>query len=258
MGCAGAIAVDRERRAPRGLHHARGAVQAGRLGAPATSVKRGPPAAEPETQPHNSPLLPTSVLGRPHGLPHTLAAEWQVIPAVTRNTEIPMSPSYYRLLYKLDGRNAFLIWFSNDCDGIVAQDGRMLSFSNDDLLRQFAAQARLVLADETPMPHDLDSVQAWLLCPRRDTIDCSATLSAWNLFGDIARSLPTAGAAFSALDRAHDCIYEKLFFGNNLPAVTPESEHYEPSWSDDEVAALATILDHGLRLLRLVRREVAA
>lgn len=169
-----------------------------------------------------------------------------------------MSLSYYRLLYKLDGRNAFLIWFSNDPDGVVVQDGRMLSFSSDDLLCQFAAQAGLALADETPRLHDLDSVQAWLSCPHRDTIDCSATLSAWNLFGDIARSLPTAGAGFSALDRAHDGIYEKLFFGNNLPAVTPEGEHYEPSWPDDEITAFVAILDRGLRLFRLVRQEVAA
>lgn len=169
-----------------------------------------------------------------------------------------MSPLYYRLLYKMDSRHAFLIWLSDERDGVVVQDDRMPSFSSESSLCRFAAQAGLALVEEAPTLHDLDSVQAWALCPRRETLDCATTLAAWNLFGDITRSLPRAGASFSELDRAHGWIYEKLLFGNNLPAITQEGKRYEPRWSDNEVTALASTLDCGLQLFRLVRLEIPA
>lgn len=169
-----------------------------------------------------------------------------------------MSSLYYPLLYRLDGRDAFLLWCSNDHDGVMAQDGRILSFSSDAALRRFAARHRISLEDEAPTLHDLDAVHTWVGEPRGDTIDCALLLNAWNLFADIARSLPGSGADFSELDRAHDTVYEKLFRGNNLPAVTPEGERYDPEWSYEEVAALTRLLECGLHLLRAVRKEVAA
>lgn len=169
-----------------------------------------------------------------------------------------MSSSYYRLLYALDGRRAFLIWSSNDSDGVVVEEGLVVSFSSEDALRAFAARHRLALVEEEPILHDLDAVQAWVSCPRSETVSCSVALAAWNLFGDIARSLPSAGAGFSEVDRAEDRVYDKLFFGNNLPAVTPVGERYDPAWSAEEVAALARVLERGLRLFRGVRSEVAA
>lgn len=169
-----------------------------------------------------------------------------------------MATSYYRLLYRLDGRSALLIWLSNERDGVLVKDGRVLSFESEELLRRFAAQAAIELVDEPPALHDLDSVQAWVLRPRRETIDCSASLDAWNLFGDVARSLPVAGADFAELDRAHGQIYEKLFLGCNLAAITPAGARHEPEWSGEEMAALAATLGRGLELFRLLRQEVTA
>lgn len=169
-----------------------------------------------------------------------------------------MPPSHHRLLYKLDGQERFLIWFSNDRDGVVVRDGHVLSFSSHGALRGFAVQTGLALAEEPDGLHDLDWVQKWVSSPRADTIDCAAALVAWNLFGDVSLSLAGAGAAFLELDRAHDGLYDKLFAGNNLPAVTPPGEPSTPTWSDDEVTTLAAILAHGLALFRRVRVDFAA
>lgn len=167
-----------------------------------------------------------------------------------------MASLYYRLLYRLDGRDALLIWYSNDRDGVIVHDGCMSSFSSEDALRQFAAQRQLTLVDEVPRLHDLDSVQRWVLCPRGQAMDCATTLAAWNLFSDVACSIPDPGTDFSKIDSEHNDIYEKLFFGNNLPAITPEGAQYDARWSDLEVVALAQILDCGLRFFRSVRRDV--
>jgi len=50
-----------------------------------------------------------------------------------------MSSSYYRLLYELDGQRAFLIWASNDSDGVVVEEGRVVSFPSEGVRREVAA-----------------------------------------------------------------------------------------------------------------------
>ena len=45
-------------------------------------------------------------------------------------------------------------------------------------------------------------------------------------------------------------VYDKLFFGNNLPAMTPPGEHYDPTWSDAEIRILCSVIAAGLHLFR--------
>ncbi len=165
--------------------------------------------------------------------------------------------SYYRLLYQLDGEQAFLLWFSNGSDGVVVRDGRLLSFSDETVLYRFARQYGLNWIDEAPILHDLDEIQRWVLCPRGRTLDCSAVLMAWNLFVDLARSLSDAGLGLLEVDGAHEGLYRKLFFGNNLSAITPEGERYDPTWSGSEVVEIANLLALGLELFRQARDKVA-
>jgi hypothetical protein len=41
-----------------------------------------------------------------------------------------------------------------------------------------------------------------------------------------------------------------VFFGNNLPAMTPPGEHYVPEWDDEEIALLWRIIGQGVDLIR--------
>jgi hypothetical protein len=77
------------------------------------------------------------------------------------------------------------------------------------------------LEGEEPILHDLDSIVAWtkaLGVP----VDCKNALAAWNLFGDVARSIHGKGIAFDRLDS---------------------------KWPPDEIAALAEVLSAGCGLL---------
>jgi hypothetical protein len=51
-------------------------------------------------------------------------------------------------------------------------------------------------------------------------------------------------------------IYHKLFWGNNLPPVTPEGCHFNPEWSRDELAALAGVLSAGLEMFQFHTRPL--
>jgi len=45
-------------------------------------------------------------------------------------------------------------------------------------------------------------------------------------------------------------IHDKLFFANNLPAITPRGASYEPIWSEGEIELLSRIYRFGLAELR--------
>jgi hypothetical protein len=86
----------------------------------------------------------------------------------------------------------------------------------------------------------------------RGELDCNQILSAWNLFGDVARSTGEIGGDFKELDQAHNAVYDKGFYGCNLPSITPEGQRFAPSWSPDELAAIRELMKHGFALFNRV------
>jgi hypothetical protein len=132
---------------------------------------------------------------------------------------VAMTPAYFCLWYRLDHTDGYLIWFSNDQDGVVTQpDGIVPSFRDQEALRAYAASHQLMLEETAPLLHDLDAVARWLRRSLSADVDCDALLTAWNLFGDLAASV---NADFDRDRDRTQRVYEKLFWGNNLPAVTP-------------------------------------
>ena len=166
---------------------------------------------------------------------------------------------YFPLLYRLQGEKSYLIWISNEKDSVaVDSDGFVVSFWDLDSLRQYADLQHYSLETEEPVLHDLDWVATWRMGPG-GPLNCGEALAAWNLFSDVSASIPRRGVAFKALDSQFPLIYDKLFWGNNLPSVTPEGELYIPKWSADEVGSLVEVLTAGLDLfVSVVRRWIPA
>ncbi len=159
-----------------------------------------------------------------------------------------MTHTYYQLSYRLDGMHAYLIWFSNDQDGIsIEPDGTVPSFPDHAGLLTYASAHQLTIDPTPSVLHDLDAIISWLRRPLLADIDCDSVLNIWNLFGDLATSV---GQSFNSDRKCSRRIYEKLFWGNNLPAVTPPGKHYRPIWSDEERLILQEILSEGLMLFR--------
>jgi len=72
--------------------------------------------------------------------------------------------------------------------------------------------------------------------------------NAWNFFIDV-RAVG-ACAAFDRADRKATKCYDKLFWGLNLPAMTPEGKSYEPVWQTAETKLMKDVLRAGLDNLR--------
>ena len=159
-----------------------------------------------------------------------------------------MSSTYYRLWYRLDHTDGYLIWFSNDTDGVVTEsNGTVPSFRDQAALRDYAATQQMTLDAMEPALHDLDVVVHWLSDPQLIEVDCKAFLVAWNLFSDLASSV---NGVFDLDWERTQQVYDKLFWGNNLSPVTPPGEHYIPQWGNDERLVLREILHEGLELFR--------
>lgn len=169
-----------------------------------------------------------------------------------------MKKMYYRCWYRLDSYDRYLIWYNveevdEDLDGVVLDaQGDIPIFDSSDALLSYAQNQNISLVTEEPILHDLDVLAQWSHIKQSSpassaTIDCDAFLSAWNLFADVSRSL---GAHFDSDREKSGEIYMKLFWGNNLPSLTPEGKCFIPTWSEDEEQVINEILSQGLQMFR--------
>jgi hypothetical protein len=105
---------------------------------------------------------------------------------------------------------------------------------------------------ESPAIYDFDGIAAWCSSPVAETIDPVSFLDAWNMLDDALSVRSDVRSLYDVTSRrpGANYIYDKLFWANNLPAVTPLGEHYEPVWSPEEIEMMAQIYRLGLVELR--------
>jgi hypothetical protein len=156
-----------------------------------------------------------------------------------------MKREYYICWYRLDGKDSYLIWFSTDeDDGVfVGESNLSPSFDNTAALRNFAKSNKIKLKKEEPLLIDLDIVKNWLKGTENKVKDYNPFLNAWNLFEDISVS---TNEDFHK-NRNYD-IYERIFWGCNIPAVTPEGESFTPNWTKKELKIIREIMNSGLKI----------
>ncbi len=160
---------------------------------------------------------------------------------------VKMNNEYYNLWFRLDTRDAYLIWFEGEPDGVVIDaDGKVPCFLNNEDLLRYAVSLNLPVKTESPLLHDLDIVASWLVATN-ETVDCKNFLVSWNLFEDVSRSVD---GNFDADRKKTKKIYEKLFWGDETNILTPEGESYIPTWTTRELKIIREVLGKGLSLFR--------
>jgi len=160
-----------------------------------------------------------------------------------------MQRTHYKLWYRYNAVDRFLIWYTNERDGILDFEGCIPSFRTESALLAYADSLSVTVEAEASGLHDFDLVQTWLADPQPHRVNLYVFLDAWNLFGDVARTLPAVGGRFIELDSRLGPLYDKLFWANNLPAMTPEGERFVPEWSTIEIEGFTALLREGLSML---------
>lgn len=169
-------------------------------------------------------------------------------PGLCPHDDSGVSGIWYPLALKADGRILFLMWVSDDwaLDRVLADAGRVISFTDEESAREYALAEHLPLApQEEAHLHDFDSAVRWL--EAGGEADCRLILDVWNLAGDVARGV---SEAFEDRGGALDEVYDKLFFGSNLPSMTPPGEQYQPEWAEEELSLLRARIETAAGLIR--------
>lgn len=151
--------------------------------------------------------------------------------------------TYYRCLIRFRQRDRYALWYTNDVDGFVLRRGKIPVFGSEEELERFAGQQEVVLEPEEPEVHHLDLAAQWVQTGVGAGVNCSVFNSVFNLCLDAAAAL---GQPASWERPEFNRIYDKLFWGCNLPAVTPPGREYVPLWSLEELAILRDVLRKAL------------
>lgn len=159
----------------------------------------------------------------------------------------------YPVWIRLHGVDRGLIWQTDDgmeasgegTDTVLVVDQRIATAPTAEALAELAAQHGLAPEDTEADRLNLDGLEQLLELPASEEI-CTQLLNAWNLYGDIARSL---GATLADDGEEAQRCYDKLFYGNNLPSITPVGEHYRPFFTETEQQLIGGILTRGRAVL---------
>ncbi len=156
---------------------------------------------------------------------------------------------FHAVRNRLYGIYLYIIWYSgeNEDDGVAVDvNGYVPAFRDRTMLHDYARNNELDL--NGLYMYNLGSVEKWLQKPRPATIDCVEFLKAWNLFTDIDNSVKAFN--YDQDQTKTNKVYSKLFWGNNLPPVTPKGRSYEPIWSQEEAHLIQETLVSGFELYR--------
>lgn len=160
-----------------------------------------------------------------------------------------MERSYTICPITIDGNQIFLLFFDNSFSGLYVDESRFAIGSRTlTSLAEFANKTSLPLVSEVGYHRDLGQICSWLDNPSSETLNCSSAIDLWNLGSDYENGCQNRNTDKD--DTEDKDLYEKVFWGCNLPSVTPPGKKYEPIWSDDEISQLITILQRHVDVLR--------
>lgn len=153
-----------------------------------------------------------------------------------------------QLIYQ--AKSCLCVYYSAERDGFLMENGALMTFSSAD-----HAQAYLKTTFPTytrPISVSIfDFTKLRLTANHESTLDPCYILTMWNLIDDLAKSFDMP---FLGQERTEqiDTIYDKLFFGNNLPAINTSGECYIPIFTKAEQKKLDEILWDGLSVVKHV------
>ena len=153
---------------------------------------------------------------------------------------------YYPVQINLNQAIYYMIWYTDEEDGFITEFSKPLLFPDFDELKQYAKNSGLQLEKDLTS-YDFEAVTKWVENPEVK-FECELFLDCWNFFNDLSKSV---GRPFKGnFDTGNTVdVYNKLFYGSNLPAIRKDGEKYIPGWDEKELLRLKTIMEDGLSIL---------
>jgi len=153
------------------------------------------------------------------------------------------SNKYYLVCLNFGFYQRYIIWISNDNDGVVVDNNRkILAFESEISVLDYASEKMLLIEGGVAI-WDVYKLQQWLLEPCGD-FDYELFLNFWNLCTDVSVStnLPFKGDIKSA---TRNRVYDKLF----AVAGPFLSDRSDLILTDNELKILHRVIEDGLKML---------
>jgi hypothetical protein len=167
---------------------------------------------------------------------------------------------FHACSFVLDGTERYFLWYSIEEVGpdpdrvLLDETGQLREFHSLHAVESYAGAEALNLHPTWHARYDFDTLAGWLNEPTIEGIDCERFLSVWNLFDDMLLSTGQHKLLFDGVEAFDEDVYDKLFWGTNPPALTPEGSSYEPIWSAHEMRIIERALAEGFAHFRALRR----
>jgi len=151
----------------------------------------------------------------------------------------------------------YCLWYSDDKDGFYKQDDAIVSFGKKSTLEEFVKKNGLILSeeevpDDNILNYDVDFFCNWLqendACNETPEIACSKFLNLWNIVLDIAHTLDILFYGDEKEGLSID-VYNKLFYGCNLPVLRGAGEIFIPQWDDEDIAELRKVITDCIKII---------
>ena len=165
---------------------------------------------------------------------------------------------YYVLNFLLNGKQLNALWFSDkeNNDLLLSENNKILLFKSNTKIEENS----IMINDSiqyTEFVYNFDKINdenRWVRKAKKSymdkedffEIDNIYILSLWNILKDV---FTTIQIEFIGDDYKYDDIYNKIFFGNNCPSVTPKDKEYIPLWKIKEINSIKKVINEGIIVL---------
>lgn len=155
-----------------------------------------------------------------------------------------ISKEFYIVKFIIEQKEYYTFWYTDDTDGFLLESNdKLKSFTSEKEAKYFVENNGFKLDDEIIL------VSSDILNRlKTEEIDCNLILTYWNIMSDLAQSVHSQFLGDSR-DNVIQSIYNKLFYGCNLPALKKEGEDFLPEWNENETKWIAKIIDNGFNLI---------
>ena len=158
---------------------------------------------------------------------------------------------FYPVVFRLHHADYHCLWFTDEKgQNQFLKDGeKTIHFRHQKEWRDYVLREGLC-TDHRQTLYDVNTAVKWL-AENDPNVDCEYYLSLWHATVDLAYS---ENRAFLGESRSTDvsAVYDKLFWGNNLPSLRREGARFEPEWSLEELAILRTIVSDIVEIIEAV------
>lgn len=153
---------------------------------------------------------------------------------------------YYPVKINLNRIIYYMLWFTGEDDGFISELSKPLLFSNFNDLDKYAKNINIKLESDLTV-YNFEAITNWIENPKSPS-KYELFLDSWNFFNDLSKSTDSPFKGNFDSGNTVD-VYNKLFYGLNLPTLKKNGEEFTPKWDEQEIEKLRDVLEDGISIL---------